>query len=178
MKKSTIEAKQSNKGKSQKPSKQQPKSSHDYDDYFRLVNLKNDNEAHLKTIASNGLAIQELEHTMKDPKLPLNLSAHAYTRVSNRLEELTTKNPKTYKDIMTGDNKYSLFIPSNLNKFIFDKVKVALKGGHITKKKSRSGGDEFIFDIRIPEWDYEDKECVLSMAVENNNIKTCYFNMC
>jgi len=188
MKKSTIQAKQQSKSSSKndanskqsKPPQKKPQkiSVNKHEGYFQLLNLKHENDAMMRTLAMNNTNMKTLESKLNDDgKFPTQISDHAFAQVIKRLEDLTTKSTNAYDDIMNGDIKDSLFLPSNLRKFIYDNVKTAIKIESVKKKTSRSGGHEYIYDIKIPKWNDGTKECVFTLAVEQNNIKTCYFNL-
>lgn len=147
--------------------------------YFNLLNIKNEINKLQKTLNNKKTELKEMEKNITDKKLATILSDHALAQIMNRLEDLTAQSSSAYNILFNSDVniKDSLFIPSNLKTFIFNSMKNALTNNTYKSKKSKSGGVEYIFNIYIPEFDTEDKKCVLTMIVENSTIKTGFFNL-
>jgi hypothetical protein len=107
----------------------------------------------------------------------LELSAHAFKQLSERLEKLAIENTVIYEDVFNKPTKSEyLLLPSNLKSFIITLLSDALKKGNYKKEQSKnSGGYEYRFTIDIKKWS-DDKTLQLICIVENNNVKTGYFN--
>ena len=109
--------------------------------------------------------------------LPIKITDHAMTQIHRRLADLANKSPKAFDDIMNKTADASLLDPDNLECFIFTMVSKAYGDNSIKKKKSRSGSTEYVFNVNISKWKTKNKELVFSMMVENNVVKTGFFNL-
>jgi len=112
-----------------------------------------------------------------DGSCGLDFTAHAFKQLSERLERLAMENTLIYNDVFGKENKSEyLLSPSNLKCFIITILADAHKKKNYTKEKSKnSDGFEFRFIIDIKKWSQE-KTLQLVCIIENNVIKTGYFN--
>jgi len=110
---------------------------------------------------------------------PTSLTDHAFNQICDRLEELSLKYSVVYSYISSVDVWDSLFVPSILRKFVFESVYNAIKNNSVVSKKSRSGGIEYIYNDNMTDiWAIgNNKEITFSIIVENNVVKTGYFNV-
>jgi len=109
----------------------------------------------------------------------VDISAHAFKQISERLESLAMENDYIYRDFINIDEPpKSMSIPSNLKCFIFTLVASAKKRGGFSKENSKNtaGGFEFRYNIEIKKWSTPKGTLQFVCIVENNNIKTGYFN--
>ena len=116
-------------------------------------------------------------HLDKLKQYPTSLTDHAFHQIITRLEEMTQQHKVVYDYVMKGNVNESMFIPSNLQDFVFNNVLRAIKNNTVKTKKSRSGGVETIFNTHMTEWNINPKEITFSCIVENGVVKTGYFNV-
>lgn len=108
----------------------------------------------------------------------IDMTAHAFKQISERMEDLVMENGDIRADVLnTSDPEKSLIMPSNLKSFIISILADARKKGFYKKIPSKSGGSgiEFHFTIEIKKWSNE-RVLQFTGIVENGNIKTGYFN--
>lgn len=107
----------------------------------------------------------------------LELSAHAFKQLSERLEKLTMENQIIYDDVFNkGSPSECLLLPSNLKSFIITLLADAHKKSNFKRELSKnSDGYEYRYIVDIKKWS-DEKVLQLICIVENNNIKTGYFN--
>lgn len=92
---------------------------------------------------------------------------------------LAMENEPIYRDFLNlEDPTKSMSIPSNLKSFIFTLVASAKKKGTFSKEKSKNTQDgfEFRYNMEIKKWSTNKDTLQFVCIVENNNIKTGYFN--
>jgi len=109
----------------------------------------------------------------------VDISAHAFKQISERLESLAMENDSIYSDFINLEEpQRSMSIPSNLKSFIFTLVASAKKKGRYSKESSKntSGGFEFRYNVEIKKWGTQKGTLQFVCIVENCNIKTGYFN--
>jgi len=119
----------------------------------------------------------ELSQEGADGSYGLDMSAHAFKQLSERLEGLALENSIIYKDVFKDAKSECLLMPSNLKSFIITLIADARKKGNFIKDKSKNTPDgiEFRYTIDLKSWSNE-KKLQLVCIVENNNIKTGFFN--
>jgi len=107
----------------------------------------------------------------------VEISAHAYKQISERIEAISKENMKIYQDVMKpGSPGEGLLIPSNLKSFIFTSIAAAQQSKEFTMEKSKkTGGSEFHYNINIKQWSGE-RNLIFTVIVENGFVKTGYFN--
>jgi len=121
---------------------------------------------------------KDLDPSECDGSFATDFTAHAFKQLSERLEELALENPKIFKDVFPdGSPSESLLLPSNLKSFIITLIADARKKGHFKEEESKntSGGVEYRYTIDMRKWS-NDKTLQLVVIVENNCIKTGFFN--
>jgi len=180
------------KQKSTTPKGSRKKKSHQTQEPVKKVNSNNDlsmYESFVNNYKQNMKAKMDITHTtnmLNKSKsdldagkcYPTSLTDHAFHQIIDRLEELSLKYDVVYNDIMTKPVYDSIFLPSKLREFVFDKVCVSIKDDTKTSKKSRSGGVEYIFNVHMDNWNIGGgKHITFSVIVENNVVKTGYFNV-
>ena len=109
----------------------------------------------------------------------VDISAHAFKQISERLEVLAIDNESISRDFININDPWtSMSISSNLKCFIFTLVASAKKKGTFSKEKSKNSqeGFEFRYNIQIKKWSGKKGTLQFVCIVENNNIKTGYFN--
>ena len=141
----------------------------------------------LSDLSTNELKIRNMKRILEELKIELSqegsdgsygieLSAHAFKQISERLEGLALENSIIYKDVFKDAKSECLILPSNLKPFIITLVADARKKQSFTKEKSKnSDGVEFRYTIDLQKWSNE-KILQLVCIVENNYIKTGFFN--
>ena len=118
----------------------------------------------------------ELSQEGNDGSYGIELSGHAFKQISERLEILALENSVINKDVFKGSRAECLLLPSNLKSFIITLLANARKRGDYKEDKSKnSTGVEYRYTIEIKGWSGE-KVLQLICIVENNYIKTGYFN--
>lgn len=111
-----------------------------------------------------------------DGSFGVEISAHAFKQISERLEELAMQSTAIYSDVFKNDPQESLMTPSNLKSFIITTLANAHKKKHFSRERSKnSAGVEFRYIIDIKKWS-GDKTLQFVVIVENNYIKTGFFN--
>ena len=106
----------------------------------------------------------------------VDISAHAFRQISERLESLALENAVIYKDVMKPDSPQdTLLMASNMKSFITTLLANARKKGEYTIDDSKNGGKEFRFTVNINKWSNE-KQLQFVGIVENNVVKTGFFN--
>lgn len=119
----------------------------------------------------------ELSSGECDGSYGLELSAHAFKQISERLEVLALENVMIYKDVFKESRVECLLSPSNLKSFVITLIADARNKGNFTKEKSKNNanGTEFRYTIDIKSWS-SDRLLQLVCIVENNYVKTGFFN--
>lgn len=113
----------------------------------------------------------------KDGSFGIELSAHAFKQISERLEVLVLENANIYYEVFKGVKEDCVFLPSNLNAFVISLIAKAREKGCFVKEKSKNSQDgyEYRYTYDITEWSVE-RPMQFICIVENNNIKTGFFN--
>lgn len=150
-----------------------------YLQYAETVNALNELEAkvynHRRLLAEQKAALTSPE---SDGSFGVEVTAHAFKQIAERLEEIAMESDVIWNDACKGPSLAdTLLLPSNLKSFIITTLANAHKKGWYKAEKSRSGsgGTEFRYTIDIKKWSSE-KLLQLVMIVENNHIKTGFFN--
>lgn len=102
----------------------------------------------------------------------VELSAHAFTNISARLHALTFESKIVYSDVTKPEepNK-SLLIPSQLRAFI-----ISLIANAKINEDFKIKGREYHYNIEMIKWSNSHHMLVLTAIVEENVVKTGYFN--
>jgi hypothetical protein len=112
-----------------------------------------------------------------DDSFGIEFTAHAFRQVSERLEFLAMENPVIYNDVFKKEMPSdSLLLPSNLKSFVITLLADARKKNNFTEEESKnSNGIEYRYTINMNKWS-DDKLLQFVAIVENNHIKTGFFN--
>lgn len=107
----------------------------------------------------------------------VDISAHAFRQISERLEELALENPQIHEDVFK-DNDNCMLIPSNLKSFIFTAISDAhMKGNYVEQNsKNNLNGTEYHYNIELEKWSDDSKVLRFIIIVEKGIVKTGYFN--
>ena len=108
----------------------------------------------------------------------LMLTDHAFKNLSERLEKLAMENTLIWNEVHNKSSKSECLLwPSNLKCFIITLLADAHKKGNLSRERSKNnvGGWEYRYSIDINKWS-DDKTLQLTCIVENNMVKTGYFN--
>ncbi len=150
-----------------------------YVEYAELINKLSEFE--LKTQNMRRL-VDDLKSSLSSDeygkRCGLELTAHAFKNLSERLEKLATENTLIWNDVFDKPTKSEcLLLPSNLKCFIITLLADAHKKGNFTRERSKNnvGNWEYRYSIDIKKWS-DEKMLQLTCIVENNMIKTGYFN--
>ena len=114
-----------------------------------------------------------------DGSIGLELSAHAFSNIGNRLQKLAMENPTIYSDVFNQENPpMSIIWPSNLEAFIITIMAEALDKSAVVQKPSKNtrDGKEYHYTIQIDKWSGPDSSLVFTGVVEGGTIKTGFFN--
>ena len=114
-----------------------------------------------------------------DKSLGLDLTAHAFTNISDRLSALASENGIVYADVFNPNNPSKAILwPNNLRSFIIGMLANERSKGRYVEKpsKNNNGGTEYHYDIEIKKWSNERSALVFTAIVESNMVKTGYFN--
>lgn len=151
------------------------------DVYLQFAELISDiNDAEVELYNKKRL-IDDLKKNLtsqeSDGSYAIDVTAHAFKQISERIEALARENNTIYMDVLQPEcPSKSLLIPSNLKSFLYTTLAVAHKDGHLSKEKSKNGsGYEYHYQIDITKWSGE-KTLEFVAICENNIIKTGYFN--
>jgi hypothetical protein len=118
----------------------------------------------------------QLSSSECDGGFGLEVTAHAFKQISERLEALAMENLNIYNDVFNKDDpSKSLLAPSNLKSFIVSVIAQARNESNYSKEQSKSKGVEFRYKVVISKWS-SDKDLEFTAIVENNHIKTGFFN--
>lgn len=105
-----------------------------------------------------------------DGGLGTSLSSHAFRRVYDRIEKLLVENPFIYKAV--NDSGNTIFRPSNMFMFVTDLILKARLEGNFVKQPN----GQYKYVTKVEEWCNDDFSVEFVCYVENNNIKTIFFN--
>ena len=107
----------------------------------------------------------------------ITISAHASVQICKRLELLAMESSAIYRDVLDIDNPTaSLLWPTNAESFVISLLSKARLEGKFKSVDSKSGGVEYHYEIELNDWSTESKKLIFTGVVENNNVKTGYFN--
>jgi frataxin-like iron-binding protein CyaY len=107
----------------------------------------------------------------------IDMSDHAFKQILERLEVLAFESDIIFKDIFSPDSlNDSLLLASNIKSFIITTIAKARKDNKFIKAPSKSGGSEFKFTVDVKKWSDDKRSLQFVCIVENNVIKTGYFN--
>jgi hypothetical protein len=123
--------------------------------------------------------LEEVKEELKqNPDFGLDLTAHAFTNISDRLSALASENSVIFSDVFNPQNPHkALLWPNNLRSFIIGMIANARsKGDPIKKPSKNSQGDEYQYDIEIKKWGNDKTSLIFTTIVESNMVKTGYFN--
>ena len=150
----------------------------DYNEYARLLSEIADIEVGLLEKKYRlGELRQSILDNSDDGSIALQISDHAFSRASHRLRELSSENPIIYRDVFPpAELEKSMLTPENLESFIITTISKSRDDESFTSKKSRSGGVEFVYTVNMSKWSTANKQLYFVAVVENNNVKTIYFN--
>jgi hypothetical protein len=145
--------------------KEYAKTYHEIVDTTRVLNIKKRN-------------LEELINELKeDGKYGLEFTSHGFSQIAEKLEDLAGDNQMIYNDVIRPDSPQdALIIPSNLKSFVISLLSMALEEGNVVEKDSRTKGKEFHYITVIKKWLINKKVIEFTCIVENNCIKTGYFN--
>jgi len=120
---------------------------------------------------------KQLTSDDNDGSYATEFTGHAFKAIAERLEELAAENPKIHNYIFK-DPLNPLLMPSNLKSFIISLLADARKKGDYKKEQSKNTKDgcEFRYNINISGWGTENKKLYLVVIVEDNHVKTGFFN--
>lgn len=144
----------------------------------------------LSELGSLEMHMSELKRSIEDKRYSLvssegdgshgvEISAHAFKQIAERLELIAMENDDIYRDFINIQNpNESKSIPSNLKSFIITLIASAKKKGAFSKEPSKNttGGYEYRYNIEIKKWSDAKNTLQFICIVENNNVKTGYFN--
>jgi hypothetical protein len=138
-----------------------------YHEVVDLTRALNNKRRELDTIVAD----------FNDGQYGVEFTAHAVANIATRLEEMASENQNIYNDVFRPDSQMdALIIPSNLKSFVISLLSIAVEEKTIEKKASKSGGFEYHHTTNIKKWTVGKKAVKFTCVVENNTIKTGYFN--
>lgn len=113
--------------------------------------------------------------SMEPSSAPIEMSAHSFKQISERLEDLAMENSLIYDDVFNAAGD-CLLAPSNLKSFVYTMISKAINADSFTIENSRhSSGSEYRYTVDIEKWSGV-KTLQFTAIVENNCVKTGYFN--
>jgi frataxin-like iron-binding protein CyaY len=147
-----------------------------YIDYSKLLNeiINEEKDLFKKKRDLEKLRLQIVEI---DGGFGIDMSDHAYKQISERLEVLSFESEIIFKDVISPESPNdSLLLASNIKSFIITTIANARRDNKFIKIPSKSGGSEFKFTIDVKKWSDDKRDLQFICIVENNVIKTGYFN--
>jgi len=149
----------------------------EYTEYAKVLNEISIIE---RRLSESRLSARNLKDSIlsvdKDGSIGLTVSDHAFAQMSIRIHELASDNPLIYKDVFPDNLDGSLLVPNNLKSFIISMMAKALEDNSRKSRKSRGEGVEYIYTLSMNCWSTEDSLLQFVAIVENNIVKTGYFN--
>ena len=122
----------------------------------------------------------ELESYKKDDgSYGLDLTAHAFTNITDRLSQLASEYPVIYSDVFNPNQpSRALLWPNNLRAFIISILASAREKKSFQEKPSKNttGGKEYHYNVEIKKWSTDREVLIFTAIVESNVVKTGYFN--
>jgi hypothetical protein len=108
----------------------------------------------------------------------IEFTGHAFKQISERLESLSMENFLVHQGVFKENPSDNLLLPSNLKPFIINLLAKARSDNSFTEQlsKSNDGCKEYRYIVDLSEWSDDSKTLQLTCIVENNCIKTGYFN--
>jgi len=148
--------------------------------YMEYAELLNDIVSDERELYNKKKVIADLKNELSsehsDGGYGIELSAHSFKQIAERLEVLAMENSIIYKDVFkSGSPQDSLLLASNMKSFVITLLANARNKKQFKEDESNSGGTEFRYTIDIKKWSNE-KTLQFVAIVENNNIKTGFFN--
>ncbi len=113
-----------------------------------------------------------------DQKIAIDISAHAYRQVSERICSIAMESTIIWRDVFRPDSpNESLLVPSNLKSFLITLMANAYEKKQFHEEDSRNtnGGKEIHYTVEIKKWS-DEKILQFVGIVENHTLKTAYFN--
>lgn len=150
-----------------------------YQQYTEALTEKTEMDAQIKNLSR---LVDDLNKQITEGDVNgeygLTLTAHAANNTSKRLESLAAESSVIFRDVMNTDNPpMSLIWPSNVESFVLGMLSKARTAGEYTVEQSKnSGKSEYHYNIEVKNWNSDNKRLIFTGIVENNNIKTCFFN--
>ena len=133
-----------------------------------------DNKKYLNTI------INELKSEGKNSgRFALDISGHGFKQIYEKLEVMASDYDSIFRIVYNPDNPSEALIAStNLKVFIFTMLAKAEKEHKWKSKKSQNNknGIEYVYTVEVERWKQGNRKCLFTAIVENNNIKTGYFD--
>jgi hypothetical protein len=114
-----------------------------------------------------------------DGSFGLDLTAHAFTNITDRLSSLASEYSVVYSDVFNPQNPSKAILwPNNLRSFIIGMLANERAKNKQTEKPSKNtnGGTEYHYDIEIKKWSNDRSSLIFTAIVESNMVKTGYFN--
>lgn len=151
-----------------------------YAESFHNMNIM-ESELAKKRIETRDL-FKELDKNRDDGdgSIGLELSAHAFANISDRLQKLAMENVNVYNDVFNAEKpELSLLWPNNLRAFVLTVMAEAMAKQAIVQKESKNnkGKYEYHYTIKIGKWSEEGGvDLVFTAVVEQCTIKTGFFN--
>lgn len=131
-------------------------------------------------ISEKKRSLEELRLELSDDNsIGLDVTAHAFTNISDRLSSLASENKVIYMDVFNPSNPSKAILwPNNLRAFIISMLASARSKGTYSDKPSKNSdnGTEYKYDVEIKKWSNDKEVLVFTAIVENKVVKTGYFN--
>jgi hypothetical protein len=145
------------------------------------------NEAELSEAERRAYNLRRLADDMKkeilaldkDGSCAIEFSDHAFKRIAEHIESLAMQRTDIFIKVFRSDSPVeSVVAPSILKTFILALMAKARKDGRVTKlpSKKNAGSFEYHHIIEIEDWSDEDRRLIFTGIVENNKLKTGFFN--
>ena len=114
-----------------------------------------------------------------DGSVGIDISAHAFTNISDRLQRLAMENQVIYDDVFNKDEpSLSILWPNNLRAFVVTLLAEAYDKSAVVQKPSKNNHNrfEYHYNIKIEKWSGSDNSLIFTGVVEGGNLKTGFFN--
>jgi hypothetical protein len=150
--------------------------------YLQYAEMSGDISATELELSEKKRSLEEIKNELLstgDGGVGLDLTAHAFTNISDRISSIAAENVSIYADVFNPSNPSKAILwPNNLRAFIISMIANARSKGSFTEKQSRSSkeGTEYKYDVEIKKWSNDRSVLVFTAIVESNVVKTGYFN--
>jgi len=114
-----------------------------------------------------------------NPEFATSVTTHAAARASERIQAMAEEQPELFSDVINMKNPtMSLSLVANIRVFLISVLANAHADGKysVGPSKSNEGKVEYKYVVNINKWVFDKRRIELVAIVEDNNVKTVFFN--